>query len=473
MSLPLLSFPEEILHQVVLFLVDDADHGYNPYPFSLFHHASSDIFALSLVNRQVRRICLPFLFSYIKCQSCEELEKLERECLVNSAFPVFIRILDVRHIERIDANPSQYAIIRDTLVRLLPSLESLVWLELGTITMTSPLVTAIDTHPTLKTAAIFCLPRLPSRVPFPELPVNLDKLLLHGIGSADSEHLAIVQHRNIHVRSLYLDLSLPLIEARIPGLHELTLGDFGDTSDEQLDQFHAFVARHPSLATVNVNAIAQWSQCKTIRPHLSTFVQAVEAHSLNTSIDLLRITLESPTKSMKSDFKKGFDGWEVIKMTLRVISSFVETMSLTAAMFPKLVSLELTHTGSSVYVDSFLTLISKPFPTLQMLSLFMDPQSLIWTPLLTPRQRQSSDEKIDDATSRMRWLARQIFQASPSMINVKISQRPSQTAFWSVSASYRVKRDFFGGILGMNVESSVDILKTPFQKISFRGFVVM
>ncbi|KAJ7590541.1 hypothetical protein C8J56DRAFT_887132 [Mycena floridula] len=109
------------------FLVDDSDYDYERYPDSLYHYASSDIFALSLVNRQFRVPTDLFplsLLVYIKCTSLEALKELEHECLSNSAFTNFIRILDVAEVTRGFSD-----IIQKTHLRLVPALQSLVWLD--------------------------------------------------------------------------------------------------------------------------------------------------------------------------------------------------------------------------------------------------------------------------------------------------------------------------------------------------------
>ncbi|KAJ7590577.1 hypothetical protein C8J56DRAFT_933252 [Mycena floridula] len=395
----------------------------------------------------------------------EELSELENESLAKSAFVRFIRILNVEKVcESNFPNDIVRHLIRDTIVRLLPRLESLAWLELGDTGISPALVAAIDAHPTLKTAAI---DSLSLDEPFLESPVNLEKLLLW---SAESDDISIIQRCNIRVLGLDLNMDkhIPPMESLINDLYKLSITGSAEASEEQLERFHALVAHHPSLRKVKVH-VFRGKQYNILRPHLSSFQDAVEAHSLGTALHMIQLSLTP----VKSTYKKGLDGWEITELSLRVSSSWVESLALVAAMFPKLVSLQLTYAGSPVHVDSLVAWISKHFPTLRMLHWYMQSESLIWTPLLIDL---SSEEKLGHVACSMFWLAVQMFQVSPSLISIQTNQRPLEAPFWSFWASYQAKRDFSGSIIGMKIESSLYIPETetnPRQTTSFRGSVAL
>ncbi|KAJ7590546.1 hypothetical protein C8J56DRAFT_933184 [Mycena floridula] len=467
MSISLLGFPEELLHQIVLFLVDDADYEHQAYPKSLYHHVSSDIFALSFVNHQFRRICRPFVFSYLRCESLEELEKLERECLSNSTFTSFIRILDIEELGQEEARSHT---VHEALLRLLPRLNSLVWLEFGDVfRMTSALITAIQNHPTLKTAVISSLP---FDGPLPDSPLDLEKLLLHFPPETnDSIDLSVVQKRNIRVLSLFIDKDYMLpMETKIHNLREFSVYEPRIINDDQLD---ALVAHNPSLTKINVFG-SRWEQCNILQSHISSFLDAVEAHSLGVAMSLNELAL-SPKKSCS---KKGLDRWEATELGLTVTSSLIESLALAATMFPQLVSLQLSsHASSPIHVDSFISSISKHFPNLRVLDLGLTAQlGLVWTPLLIPLQRELSDETFDEVASRIRWLALHIFQASPSMRDIRVYQRNQGASLWFFWGSYKPNRDWSGALFGMKINSSAaynETIALKCQHIAFHGSVVL
>ncbi|KAJ7590528.1 hypothetical protein C8J56DRAFT_536228 [Mycena floridula] len=175
--------------------------------------------------------------------------------------------------------------IGDILVRILPCLQSLVLLELGNNGLSTALVTVINAHQTLKTAAI----RYPPQFSPKSLPtVNTEKLLLHS-ANGHGRVFSVVQSHNIGVVHLYLHTgleSVPSVDAiSIPDLRELTICDDKEATEQRLEQFHALVARHPSLTKIIVEASTLLEECNLVQPHISTFLSAIEAHSSDIAID--------------------------------------------------------------------------------------------------------------------------------------------------------------------------------------------
>ncbi|KAJ7590543.1 hypothetical protein C8J56DRAFT_933181 [Mycena floridula] len=468
MSISLLGFPEELVNRIVVFLLDDSDYQCYSYPASLYHHVSSDISMLSLVNHQFRRICFPFLFSYIECKDLEELSKLERECLSDSAFTGFVRIL---HVATYGPPAGNDTITEESLLRLLPRLKSLVWLDLGYTELSATLVPAIEEHPTLRTAAI----RMRDLPVLPQSPAKLEKLLLHSLSPywygarANGDEFSIVQRRNISVICLSVFTNcIPAVETKIPNLRCLNIDESLNTTTEQhLEQIHALVAAHPSLTEITV--CTSLLGCNFFQPRLSSFLKGIEPYSLGERICFTLSPIE-----LSSD-KKGLDGWEVTRLDLEVTPSLQASLPLVSTMFPNLVSLDLSFC-SPIHVDSFLVLMSKHLRNLQMLDLHPQPESLIWTPLLIPLLRELSDKPCADFASRLAWFAWQIFLASPSVTHFDIefsswdnSLRPPP---WYISGSYQVKRDWFGAIVGMKLVSSV-MEKKSGEQTRFSGFVVL
>jgi hypothetical protein len=55
--------------------------------------ASRDIRSLSRVNHQLRQLCLPLLFSYLKCRTPERLLRLEQKLASDRGFAKLIRFI--------------------------------------------------------------------------------------------------------------------------------------------------------------------------------------------------------------------------------------------------------------------------------------------------------------------------------------------------------------------------------------------
>ncbi len=83
--------PEELVHAIVESL------AYNPTPTELYlpepryKHTSSELCSLSLVNRRFRRICLPFLFSFVQTKYFKGLQKFRDQSLSSPQFAASIR----------------------------------------------------------------------------------------------------------------------------------------------------------------------------------------------------------------------------------------------------------------------------------------------------------------------------------------------------------------------------------------------
>ncbi|KAJ7579730.1 hypothetical protein C8J56DRAFT_1104611 [Mycena floridula] len=224
--------------------------------------ASSGIFSLSMANRQFRRICLPILFSRILCTTLEQLEELERECIVKSAFTGFIKTLVVdvdipglitSRQRRSPGFVSDNTSVRDSLLaRLLPLLDSLLWLEIREEGISESLLNAINVHPTIKTASTPSVERasldtVPRKIP-------LDKLLIR---SSRSHDLGLILERNIRLANVYISADMTAhTETMLRDLREISV-------------FDAFVAHHSSLTRVtiyHVNALG-WEEFTFSKRH--------------------------------------------------------------------------------------------------------------------------------------------------------------------------------------------------------------
>ncbi|KAJ7590527.1 hypothetical protein C8J56DRAFT_536216 [Mycena floridula] len=188
-----------------------------------------------------------------------------------------------------------HIIVGNTLVRLIPRLESLAWLELGSTTMTSALVTDIQAHRTLRTVAFQRLPE-----PLPQSSVK--KLLLHSatpnIYHDESENLAVIQGRNIRVGRFEISRDYPLWETMI---HEL---DVRLSTDRTLEQVQAFIGHHSKLRKLIFRVdILQDLHRFSVLPQLSSFLDAADRQRFRSSMTSFTSIMTPIECSSKTGFE--------------------------------------------------------------------------------------------------------------------------------------------------------------------------
>ncbi|KAJ7593805.1 hypothetical protein C8J56DRAFT_421962 [Mycena floridula] len=442
MSPSTLAFPEELLHNIVLFLDDVEDHE-REYPKSLYRYVSRDIYMLSLVSHQFRRICFPLLFSYIKCTSLQELNRLENECLATVSFAGNVRTLEVDAPELLDL---------DTLIRLIHRLDSLVWLELGKTEMTPALLAAIDAHSSLETAAIFSLRFVPPN------PALLDKVLLHVAGR---QEIMEVQRRHIGLVRLRVGrLSFPLETVVVRDLRHVHFSSMSEVASTiqslTLDRFQEFISHHPTLTTLSFRSA--WKDCSFSKQYISRFLDAL-GEQYPQRVFLGFSVVRAP---IKSDCDIGFHCWEVTGLSFDFDNGIVssdsvsETLSLAGTMFPKVTSLMIFYHAGPMHVDTFLALLSKHFPNLRTLYLSISHELLTLTPFLVPTNLES-ENPMEDTVACVQWLAWHLFQGLPSLLKIDAHERSHHVnQFSSFHATYRPQRDFSRAVIEMKIESLVE-----------------
>ncbi|KAJ7590522.1 hypothetical protein C8J56DRAFT_536124 [Mycena floridula] len=467
------ALPEEVLHEIIPFLLGEDDHEYESYPESMYHNASNNIISLSLVNRLLRGICFPFLFPYLRCKSIERLETLGNECLAQSAFTGFIKYVAFSAFRHVDDyttgrildvdmdcvyNTTIIQSIQEGIVRLLGCpLPSLVWLKVHEIPMNESLLAAINAHHSLETAAV-----LPRNLLSPSSsPVTLEKLLFSDLGGISN--LSVVQQRNARINRLHLDNRLiledPVCKSQletlfIRDLRALSITEANEVkiNAEALEPLHAFIKHHPSLTNIILTTSTSWEDCSFSKPYISSFLDVVGDHFLGGAIDLAQVAL-SRTQSTSSD------RWTVTGLDLKVHSNSLEAVALAGTMFPKVSSLTLSlQNDLGIHIDDFVDLISNHFPNLRVLDLRRMYLALVWTPALIPTSPEvPADWPFNHVVACTRRLAWRIFEASSSITKVSIQEkhkidRPDSRAQWSLSASYRPRRDLVGTIFKMEVD---------------------
>ncbi|KAJ3845425.1 hypothetical protein F5878DRAFT_207207 [Lentinula raphanica] len=91
--------PNELLHSIVEYIAYAPLLPKSPFQPNLYHtfpfkYASRELLALSVANWHLRRVCLPFLFAYIKIRDEEDATKLQKYLGLLSEFTTFLFIGD-------------------------------------------------------------------------------------------------------------------------------------------------------------------------------------------------------------------------------------------------------------------------------------------------------------------------------------------------------------------------------------------
>ncbi|KAE9405773.1 hypothetical protein BT96DRAFT_317221 [Gymnopus androsaceus JB14] len=87
----MLEFPEELLQALAEHIAFNIPFIERQIPTLRWKFQKSELIPLSMVNRQLRQICLPFLFAYVKVFGNEHAGKLTACCTANEAFAASIR----------------------------------------------------------------------------------------------------------------------------------------------------------------------------------------------------------------------------------------------------------------------------------------------------------------------------------------------------------------------------------------------
>lgn len=84
--------PEELLQTLIEILAYNFDFIERHDPQFRWKCARTELVSLSVVNRRLRRLCLPFLFAYIEIQS-KDLEDFSTQCAASDAFALSVRYI--------------------------------------------------------------------------------------------------------------------------------------------------------------------------------------------------------------------------------------------------------------------------------------------------------------------------------------------------------------------------------------------
>ncbi|KAJ7599933.1 hypothetical protein C8J56DRAFT_909159 [Mycena floridula] len=458
-SLLLVELPEELLLSIFRLLIDANEHKYRKYPDCLYNYASQDIHSLSLVNHQLRRICLPLLLSYVKCRSITALNKLKSDCLANSAIACAIRTLDIQVVG------AAYVRACQILTDLIPYLQALVWLDLrsASSSINNPaFFAAVNCHPTLQTVVVPILGTVLQT--FGSLSRFVARAQVLKSPSIPPWLLACME-RGLRVATLAIhDTGSTSLETiTLPGLHELHFMDGRFMMDEKLS---GFLSRHPELDRIAFEEPAPRPN-NTAGPYLARFLEALERQGLMSVAIINRFDI-IPSGS------GSVDDWNVAEISLSLESSAPPVLALVGEMFPRLACLMLRHARAlpttpaaraSVFFlvvlsdiadpylkqGGFMTMIMKNFRNVQKLQF-----ENIYAYILSAAPVFNKELFISVAVrNNVGWLVSRLAQALPLLTVLHISEQRDD---WWFSAEYdiRKKLSYSNHILTQEIEITGD-----------------
>ncbi|KAJ7579269.1 hypothetical protein C8J56DRAFT_1059493 [Mycena floridula] len=439
----LVQLPHELLLEILGYLSPNS-------------RASRAILSLSLVNHQLRQLCLPLLFSHLRCQNSATFQRLHDKSVSDPFFVKLIRTLDLTKLARAPC---------ENLDQIIPRLQCLSYILIHSSKISEQLLTTMNHHPTLRTVQISdsderlkLLARFPSAAPSLFSKVSIDSAALD-----DTELYRLVRSPTMH---LFHAGGLRINQLQLRGKETLEQGPGGlhfrglevlklglALGSESLTWLPAFVQSQPDLTRIEFrDTSAPWCWCSNIHlRHGAQVRAALIAEGFQKAISMKGWSI-SRTPAAKS-----LDDWEVTALDLHLNSSFVDVLSMVHEFYPNVSSLVLKFREnirkklSSIHMDDFIDSLAQ-FRTLRSVRL-VNPRNHLhfddekpWAKSSqTVRKRKPSG--CDEASAAMRWFFTRLVQRVPSIVRLSLDDiggdwdDPTETGppyLWGLEASYRV-----------------------------------
>ncbi|KAJ3725074.1 hypothetical protein DFJ43DRAFT_1157636 [Lentinula guzmanii] len=341
--------PDELLHSTVEYI------AYTPEPpdcdFLGFHFKSVSpaLLSLSQVNRRMRRICVPFLFSYLRVVNVAEAMKLMDLCRTGSIIPSLIRVLLLS--ASYYAQKEGHKILR----QVLPCLHHLSCIHLRIPRPSIDLFTTVLEQPTVSTVLMRSLDNLPGG--FSKL--NLSKLVLKHTSVAFPRFSTLETCIRRGARMASLDIHRPdlLDESFGPriftGLQELNL--FVCYFPVSFSWLPAFASGHPSLNKMWLLDDKKHYFDRHTPYFIHSFVEGCHRQELSECFDITRVGLSRVNQSSQE--------WRVTGMTIVTkfaSTSLIEILSLICSSFPaiEVLSFDLDRHKDTYHIDDIVSVLA-------------------------------------------------------------------------------------------------------------------
>ncbi|KAJ3772881.1 hypothetical protein FB446DRAFT_845216 [Lentinula raphanica] len=323
------SLPNELLHSIIEYIAYvPIVPGHSSFSKSWFRCASPELLVLSVVDRRLRRACLPFLFANIKVKTGWDAMNLKNHLAL---FSRFTKVLDIGIFPALPETGDQ------NISQILPQLKHLLYVELDDCRARTDLLRTIIAHPTVTSILVYDLPD--------ESMCNDDlSKVISGCHTASdyafSPHFQKYSNRGMRLASLKLESHLGSLNGsqftsqNLFGLKEIQ-ADMGDGL-LQSSWLSVLSATHPNLSEFWLLNERHRSAHRTT-PFLSSFLE--ESHRRD-----LRKFFFIEEVGLRRALGRSSQGWYVMKLILKTTessTSLLEILTLAASSFPKLEVLTL------------------------------------------------------------------------------------------------------------------------------------
>ncbi|KAJ3923472.1 hypothetical protein F5877DRAFT_63274 [Lentinula edodes] len=279
--------PEELLEMMIQDLAYAPAYPSNSLSSARCKRVSSELIALSVVNWQLRRISLPFLFAFVTLKHLEDVEGFLQTCLVNPTLGSTIRVIKLN----VDF-PSKDG--HEELCRLLPHLTRLACVDLQDFTSSISLLNTVNQHPSISAMIVDSLDNFLDNLPPPLSSLNLSKVVVE-CGYTSQPGLETSYARGLKVYQLIVPQPELLKEefgnSRFQGLHEISLAM--NRHPILLEWLPRLASTHPHLKNVIFvdmsNSKMQYTS-DTI-PFILPFIEKSLQQGLDTTYNITRLVI--------------------------------------------------------------------------------------------------------------------------------------------------------------------------------------
>ncbi|KAJ7089834.1 hypothetical protein B0H15DRAFT_839428 [Mycena belliarum] len=405
----------------------------SPTSYSIRH-----IRPLSLVNHQLRDLCLAPLFASLEFPTSKNahLRALETKCIDDTKFAGLIRKLKL----------GEYVRSPDVLLSLLSCLQSLEWLDTWSRQVDADLLATANRHASLKTVALRdCRLKLSALE-----SMSFSKIFIH---SALSDHTLALQSSALHS-----------LVSRIPRLARLTL--HGDSNIKMgpgallvsglqfldvrvsleptspMSWLPAFVDRHKSLKIIKFTA--DHYGCWRHNPDIlfpSRFIDALDREDLGRAVVLAAFSLSCNGRASVETWQEVTE----LQMMIRMPAGLA-ALSIATSLAPQLSSLILRMSLNEIQpfrLDDLLSALAC-FPLLRRLDLYRVYSRFLWegpTPwALPPSDTGQLVSGCMVAHAALHWIASRVAERT-STLEFGYDGKGRLLRWWKLDATYQVRRN--------------------------------
>ncbi|KAJ3757294.1 hypothetical protein EV360DRAFT_71258 [Lentinula raphanica] len=345
------SLPNELLHYITEYISHTLGQPESCYLCSnlVFKVATPELLALSVVNRRLRRICLPFLFAHIEISHNKAAKNLEDH------LPLC----------------AKYTNLTDQIIsRILPHLEQLVAVRLERCQRRPHLLETILAHPTLTSVLVNEGPHVSMRAH------DLSKVILFQTKPPFSSisispfsptfKTFLDQGMTLECLSLETDSVDNRLESHnFPGLKIIEI--FMGKAVVSFSWLSPFVSAHPNLIGFFLTEIDQEFSAHNAPPFLSSLVEETQRQGLQQSH---RISSVGFLRAKPINESSQEPEWRAIELELTINHSLTEVLTLFASSYPKLetLTLEFELVNERIHIDKLSSALAR-FPSLRVVYL--------------------------------------------------------------------------------------------------------